>query len=160
MDSAVGDELLDRFQRSDPKIQPLANLQASVGLRQLRAIDGFNQGARRNAEILTEKIGEVPGVRLPRPTDGNHIYVYYPLTVDADKRDDLREYLLRHGIDTKKTDMSSCARLAPFADAGKNGPEPSSEAKLLEICVYPVLSEKHMDKIARTIRSWAGLPPL
>jgi dTDP-4-amino-4,6-dideoxygalactose transaminase len=159
MDSVVGDELVRGFAASNPKVGPLSNLQSAVGLRQLRHIDAFNEGARRNAAILTEAMGEVPGVKAPK-TDGDHIFVYYPLVVDPEKRDDLRHHLLRHGIDTKTTDMADCSALEPFRRGGGEGERAgkTTEASILEICVYPVLSEGQMRKIGRAIRSWAGLP--
>jgi dTDP-4-amino-4,6-dideoxygalactose transaminase len=158
MDSAVGEELLGDFLHSHPRIGRLSNLQAAIGLRQLRQVDAFNEGARRNARVLTEHLGDVPGVGTPHPTEGDHIYVYYPLTVDADKRDDLRHYLLRHGIDSKTTDMANCATLKPFldprnAEAAAHGPR---ETSILEICVYPVIPENEMRRIGRLIRTWAG----
>jgi dTDP-4-amino-4,6-dideoxygalactose transaminase len=159
MDSEVGDELLEQFISSNPHISRLSNLQAAIGLLQLRHIDAFNEGARRNARILTENLGQVPDIKAPRSIEGYHIYVYYPLTVEPEKRDDLRHHLLRHGIDSKTTDMADCSTLRPFLDPAarvqKKGP---SEASILEICVYPVMSENEMRRIARVIRAWAGLP--
>jgi perosamine synthetase len=158
LDSAVGNELLDEFVSTKPGITRLSNLQAAIGLRQLQRIDHFNEGARRNAHRLTEKLGEVPGIKAPSSTDGDHIYVYYPLTVNPERRDDLRHYLLRRGIDSKTTDMADCSTLKPFLGTGngdhRNGP---SEASILEICVYPVIPEDKMFEIARTIRHWGGL---
>jgi dTDP-4-amino-4,6-dideoxygalactose transaminase len=157
MDSAVGDDLLDNFLHSNPRVSRLSNLQAAVGLRQLRQVDAFNEGARRNARVLTENLGDVPGIGAPRATEGDHIYVYYPLTVAAEERDDLRHYLLRHGIDSKTTDMANCATLKPFQDsqnAGASGKGPR-EASILEICVYPVIPQREMRRIGRLIRAWA-----
>ena len=160
LDSSMGDELLDEYASGDTEIARLVNLQAAIGRKQLRTIDAFNDGARRNAAVLTKRIGVVPGIRPARSISNEHIYVYYPIAVDAEKRDDLRHHLLRHGIDTKTTDMADCATLGPFRNAaerrgGRAGP---TEAALLEVCVYPVLSERRMKKVARVIRSWAGLP--
>ncbi len=78
MDSAVGDELLEDFKKSNPRVHGMSNLQAAVGLLQLKHIDEFNEGARRNARILTENLGEVPGIEAPDAAEGDHIYVYYP----------------------------------------------------------------------------------
>jgi dTDP-4-amino-4,6-dideoxygalactose transaminase len=158
MDSAVGDELLGNFLHSNPRVSRLSNLQAAIGLRQLRQVDAFNEGARRNARVLTENLGDVPGIGAPRATEGDHIYVYYPLTVDPAKRDDLRHYLLRHGIDSKTTDMANCATLKPFLDPehANTPPQGPREASILEICVYPVIPESQMRRIGRLIRTWAG----
>ena len=156
MDSRTGDDLIADFEASSPKTVRFGNLQGAIGRKQLKHIDRFNAGARRNAEILTEGLEGVTGIRAPS-MEGEHIYVYYPLGVDADVRDDLRHHLLRDGVDTKRTDMSDCSALKAF-DTGaraKAGDEPA-EASLLEICVYPTLSEKQMRRIAKSIRTWAA----
>ncbi|MFC1765678.1 DegT/DnrJ/EryC1/StrS family aminotransferase [Planctomycetota bacterium] len=159
MDSAVGNELLQKYTQSNPRIQRFSNLQAALGRIQLKYIDAFNQGAHRNAGILTECLGEVPGVQAPHAVGVDHIYVYYPLTVDPDKRNDLRNYLLRHGVDSKRTDMAGCVALEAFrtGDGSSDSVQGPTEASILEICVYPVIPEKEMRRIARLIRTWAGL---
>jgi dTDP-4-amino-4,6-dideoxygalactose transaminase len=153
MDSAMGDALLDKYLASDPKVTRFANLQATVGLQQLERIDAFNAGARRNAEVLTEAIGQVPELTLPG-MDADNIYVYFPLKLDPARRDDLRHFLLRHGVDTKKTDMADCSELKPFREGRRPEGEPA-EAALLELCVYPNLSQGQMRRIGRAIREWA-----
>jgi dTDP-4-amino-4,6-dideoxygalactose transaminase len=162
MDSAVGDELLEDFKRSNPRVHGMSNLQAAVGLLQLKHIDEFNEGARRNARILTENLGEVPGIEAPDAVEGDHIYVYYPLKVDPAKRDDLRHYLLRRGFDSKTSDMSDCTPLMTFRDPeqAENNQTTSREASILEICVYPVIAQDKMRRLAQDIRAWAGLPAI
>jgi dTDP-4-amino-4,6-dideoxygalactose transaminase len=156
MDSAVGDELLRHFVGSNPRITRMSNLQAALGVLQLQYIDHFNDGARRNACTLTENLGALPMVRPPDGSD-EHVYVYYPLTVDAGKRDDLRTYLLRHGVDSKTSDMSDCTKLRAFRrDGGESDRTGGQEASILEICVYPVIPNPEMKRIAQLIRSWAN----
>jgi len=159
MDSAVGDQLLEEFAASCPRVTRMANLQAALGTLQLRHIDAFNEGARQNARALTENLGEVRGVRPPQTLREDHVYVYYPLTVDPERRDDLRNFLLRHGIDTKTTDMNDCSMLKHFRSEQNPRSEQSmpKEASILEICVYPVIPRRQMQRIAGLIRSWAGL---
>ena len=162
MDSAVGDDLLEEFKNSNPRISRMSNLQAATGLLQLSHIDAFNEGARRNARILTESLGEVPGIKAPDAVEGDHIYVYYPLTVDPARRDDLRHYLLKRGFDTKTTDMSDCSALCFFQETepSDNHPNTTKEASILEICVYPVISQEKMRRLGGDIRAWAGVPKL
>ncbi len=159
MDSAVGNDLLEEFKNSNPRISRMSNLQAATGLLQLNHIDAFNEGARQNARILTENLGEVPGITAPDAVEGDHIYVYYPLTVDPTRRDDLRHYLLKRGFDTKTTDMSDCSALGPFqkADESRDPQNTPREASILEICVYPVISQEKMRRLAGDIRAWAGM---
>jgi len=160
MDSTVGDALLEKFQNSQPYIERMANLQAAIGLRQLDHIDAFNEGARKNARILTQSLGQVPGIQTPDATGGDHIYVYYPLTVDPAKRDDLRHNLLEKGFDTKITDMSDCTGLKPFVKTETTTGDPivRRQASILEICVYPVIAPQKMHQLASAIRRWTGLP--
>ena len=156
MDSAVGDDLLEEFKNSNPRISRLSNLQAAIGLLQLTHIDAFNEGARENARILTENMGEIPGLKTPDAVEGDHIYVYYPLGVDPARRDDLRHFLLKRGFDTKTTDMSDCSALAPFRETDDPGESMTrKEASILEICVYPVISQEKMRRLAGDIRAWA-----
>jgi dTDP-4-amino-4,6-dideoxygalactose transaminase len=158
MDSAVGDDLLEEFKNSSPRVSRMSNLQAATGLLQLKHIDAFNEGARQNARILTENLGEVAGITAPDAVEGDHIYVYYPLTVDPARRDDLRHYLLKEGFDTKTTDMSDCSALGPFRDLDETGNQPTTtkEASILEICVYPVVPQEKMRQLAVDIRTWAN----
>jgi dTDP-4-amino-4,6-dideoxygalactose transaminase len=160
MDAAVGEELLETFIRSNPRVTRMSNLQAAIGLLQLNRIDPFNEGARRNARILTDKLLGIPGIQTPDSAEGDHIYVYYPLRVDPAKRDDLRHYLLKHGFDTKTSDMSDCTKLRFFRNPDESGRRPDTprEASILEICVYPVISEGKIHRLGDTIRNWAGLP--
>ena len=106
-------------------------------------IDAFNEGARQNATLLSRELGVVPGISFP-PAEANHnCHVDHPIAVDPDKRDGLRRYLLRQGIDGKITDMSDCSQLDAFRDRDAESIDrkvPTREAALLEICVYPVIS--------------------
>jgi aminotransferase len=160
MDSEVGDALLESFQRSDPRFSPMGNIQAALGRLQLRHIDAFNAGARRNGQILTRELADVPDIRVP-PADGDHIYVYYPIAVAGGRRDELRDLLLRHGVDTKTSDMADCGLLEAFrgSDAPLSPGQQPLEASVLEICVYPAIPERAIRRIARVIRGWAGLAP-
>ena len=162
MDSAVGDDLLEEFKNSNPHISRMSNLQAATGLLQLNHIDAFNEGARQNARILTEGLDSVSGITAPDAVEGDHIYVYYPLTVDPARRDDLRHHLLKNGFDTKTTDMSDCSALDPFQETDESGDPQNSprEASILEICVYPVISQAKMHQLAGVIRAWAGVAKL
>ena len=119
----------------------------------------FNEGARRNAGILTEMLKDVPGIQAPDTVEGDHIYVYYPLTLDPAKRDDLRNYLLKNGFDSKTTDMSDCTALKVFQEPSASGSDQDlpKEASILEICVYPVIPQTEMRRLGNTIRTWAGL---
>ncbi|HYB21639.1 MAG TPA: DegT/DnrJ/EryC1/StrS family aminotransferase [Thermodesulfobacteriota bacterium] len=159
MDSPVGDALLGEFSGSNPRVVRFVNLQAAIGLLHLEQIDTFNAGARRNARLLTDGLEGAKGIRAPVIRSGDPIYVYYPLTVSPpvpENRDKFRGYLLRHGFDSKITDMSDCMELKAFQDT-KDSRERENirpEDSLLEICVYPIIPEKSIRRLARVIREW------
>lgn len=156
MDSKVGDELLDEFASRRPEIRRFTNLQAAIGLLQLQHVDDFNEGARKNAAELTKQLGQVNGIGVPSCEGSDHIYVYYPLTVNPGDRDALRHHLLKYGIDSKNTDMANCTLLKPFQEGQANNQADSlTEASLLEVCVYPVIPRERMGDIAQAIRGFA-----
>ncbi len=71
----------------------------------------------------------------------------------------LRHYLLKHGFDSKTSDMSDCTLLKAFKDTERleNNQNTSREASILEICVYPVIAQDKMRRLGQDIRAWAGL---
>jgi dTDP-4-amino-4,6-dideoxygalactose transaminase len=160
MDSTVGDELLEDLCHAKPTVSRMANLQATIGLLQLEHIDAFNAGAQYNAQLLTTALETMPGIAIPQTQDDNHISVYYPLTTAPEKRDALRHYLLRHGVDAKITDMCDCTALAAFRNATGPTQQPASlqAASLLDLCVYPTTAAKHIRRAAWLIWTWAGMP--
>jgi len=64
------------------------------------------------------------------------------------------------GFDTKTSDMSDCTALKPFQETVDASTDQNlvREASILEICVYPVIAEKEMHRLADVIREWAGMP--
>jgi hypothetical protein len=54
--------------------------------------------------------------------------------------------------------MSDCSALAPFRETDDTGESKTTkEASILEICVYPVISQDKMRRLAGDIRAWAAL---
>jgi len=141
MDFNGWSELLEDCRHAKPTVSHMANLQATIGLLQLEHIDASTPEPSTMPQLLTTALEAVPGIAIPQTQDDNHIYVYYPLTTAPEKRDALRHYLLRHGVDAKITDMCDCTALAAFRDSTGPTPQPAAprEASLLELCVYPAI---------------------
>jgi hypothetical protein len=112
----------------------------------------FGTSTGRSAfQLALEALGLERGREIVFP------YVYYPLTIERGRRDDLRRYLLRHGIDSKITDMSDCLALEAFGEVDnmrdkRFGP---GEESILEICVYSVISERSIRRLVEVVRTWA-----
>ena len=95
----------------------MTNMQAAVGLGQLESVDTFLQHKQWMGQQYTEKLQDVPWLRLPVTREGVYnIYWMYMVLVEDDapySRDELRAKLKEHGIDTR--DMFYQLSDQPFA---------------------------------------------
>lgn len=80
----------------------LDNLQAALLDFQLRTYESTMQRRREIAAMYEERLGDLPEVVLPPgPSDDpNHYDVYQNYEIEAERRDDLREFLKANGIGT------------------------------------------------------------
>ncbi|OGO14697.1 MAG: hypothetical protein A2Y93_05890 [Chloroflexi bacterium RBG_13_68_17] len=63
----------------------ITNMQAAIGLVQLRKLDGFNRRRNENARYLSKQLQGVPGIVLPpEPTWGERVYFYYVIRIQPD----------------------------------------------------------------------------
>ncbi|OYT48352.1 MAG: aminotransferase DegT [Desulfurococcales archaeon ex4484_42] len=80
----------------------ITELQAALGLQQLRKLDRMNKRRREIAKLYLEELSNVEGIRLPveRPW-AKHVYHQFTIWVKKEVlRDKLREYLARNGVQT------------------------------------------------------------
>lgn len=78
----------------------MANLHAAIGLAQLAKMDKISESRRNACRYYNEKLSQIPEVTVPK-TDFKDItpFLYY-IRVPKNKRDALRAYMLKLGIDT------------------------------------------------------------
>lgn len=63
----------------------MTDIQAAVGIEQLKKLDTLNERRNKNAEYLTQGLSDVPGLKLPTTLTGNkHSFHLYPVMIDAD----------------------------------------------------------------------------
>lgn len=61
----------------------MTDIQAAVGLVQLRKLDALNQRRIDNAAYITEGLKGVPGLKLPKVVEGvKHVFHLYPVMID------------------------------------------------------------------------------
>ncbi|MBN1341821.1 MAG: DegT/DnrJ/EryC1/StrS family aminotransferase [Phycisphaerae bacterium] len=64
----------------------MTDIQAAVGVVQLRKLDEFNRRRIANADYLSAGLREVPGVTLPVVSPGcKHVFHLYPIQIDPDE---------------------------------------------------------------------------
>lgn len=133
-----------------------SNLQAAVGLTQLRNLEDSIFKRIRNSSLLSNEI--IPGSSISLPAVGpevRHSFLYY--FIRTKYRQKFRKRLLLKGVDTKRDSNLPCSHLTIFKEEQKHCPvsERISQENIL-IPNYPALSEKDVlyiaDKINQVIR--------
>ena len=82
----------------------MTDIQAAVGIEQLRKLDMLNQRRIDNAAYLSESLKDIPGLNLPKVLPHNkHVFHLYPVMIDPreygrDKEDFIYRMLHEYGI--------------------------------------------------------------
>jgi len=82
----------------------MTDIQAAVGIEQLRKLDALNGKRIANAAYLTERLKDIPGLTLPKTNSySKHVFHLYPVMVDEkefgmNKEDLIYNMLHRFGI--------------------------------------------------------------
>jgi len=64
----------------------MTDLQAALGIHQLRRLDGFNRRRQQIAATYGEAFSDLPELLLPKELpDRNHVYHLYPVQLDVDR---------------------------------------------------------------------------
>jgi perosamine synthetase len=143
----------------------MTNIQAALGIIQLKKLDGFNEKRIQNAEYLTKHIKK-PGLKKPFKKDEvKHVYHQYAVLIEDEfpiSRDEFMRYLKNNDI--------GCAIHYPlpihkqplyqrlgYTDENVQCPVATSVAdKILSLPVHPALQEKDLRYIAETINTLKG----
>ena len=82
----------------------MTDIQAAVGIEQLKKVDVLNQRRIENASYLSANLQDVPGLTLPKIMPGNkHVFHLYPILIDVrefgmNKEDFIYSMLHNYGI--------------------------------------------------------------
>ena len=82
----------------------MTDIQAAVGIEQLKKLDLLNQNRINNAAYLTEGLKDIPGLSLPQTNSySKHVFHLYPIMIDAKefgmtKEDFIYDMLHKFGI--------------------------------------------------------------
>jgi len=137
----------------------MSDIQAAVGVAQVRKLDRLIAGKRELAAKLAERLKDVEGVRVPRdPPWGGHIYQSYVVLLDDRiDRDAVIRSMKDQGVETTLGTYALHAQ--PFF-AGRFGHRPgdlpnSYRAFLqsLTLPLYPPMQEADLDRVAAALHS-------
>ena len=78
----------------------MTDIAAAIGREQLKKLELFNSARRKNALVLTQKLGKVKGLCVPEVIEGHVFHQYSVRVVDGFglTRDELKNYLTEQGI--------------------------------------------------------------
>lgn len=127
----------------------MTNIAAALGHVQLERLDDFVETRRRNAEILTDRLADLP-VRTPSEPDGAR-HAYHQYTIKCEDRDALREDLHAFGVDTGLYyDTPIHEQPAYAADHSFEQAELAARS-VLSLPVHPGLSVRDVSTVATAI---------
>ncbi len=136
----------------------MTDLQAAIGLEQLRRLDEMLERRRYLASRYTTALRKIGWLQSPHEPDGyRHNFQSYMARVTHDaplQRDDLMQALLDQGISTRRGIMAS-HREAPYADKEWSQQLPETERATAETIILPLfhqMTEQEQDYVIDCIR--------
>ncbi len=138
----------------------MTDVEAAIGLEQLRKLDQFVQRRRENAAYLTEGLSKIQGIIPPFVPEGvEHSYHQYTLLLDLHKsnctRDEFVEALKDEGIGTGVHYPKPLHKQPAFEAMLGNNSLPVSEEisnRILSLPVRPGLGEEELKQIVHGTR--------
>lgn len=148
----------------------MSDVQAAIGRAQLRCLDDWQCRRAQIAARYDERLGAIPGIRLPHrpgPGHGAHAWHLYPIRVDArvgGGRDQVIEQLCARGIGTS-VHFIPVHRFDYFKRYATNGGRdmPGAEAlfpTLLSLPMYPRLRDEQVDAVCDALLELSETRPL
>ncbi len=151
----TGDKYTSADISAKSAVQPFAEFQAVLGLKQLTRLDAMNDKRVTRAALLDRYLRDVKELqRVPVGENRENISLSY--TIVCPDKNKLRQHLLRNGIDTKESSMRNCAR---FMGNDEEFPLMAEvDDRIIELPCSQHLSETDMLYQANVIRAYFGYP--
>jgi len=139
----------------------MMDIQAAIGLEQLKKINNLTEKRIQNAEYLSKNLKNVKGITVPFVNkNAKHVFHQYTIKVNPAIRDkligSLKEKEIGTGIYYPKP-----LHLHPFFTklGYKQGDFPVAEKlskQVISLPVHPALTKEELDKIIRAIKEFKG----
>lgn len=141
----------------------MSDLHAAVAVEQLKKVDKFNKARSKNAELLTKKLANIPGLELPI-TGKNRSHVFHQYTIRITPkfgatRKQLAESLKAKGVGSGIYYPKPLHAYSHIAKLGyKQGQFPQAELaarEVLSLPVHPKVTKADINLIVATIKKVA-----
>jgi len=135
----------------------LDTVQAAVLLVKLKYLRAWTERRRDNAAYYRARLADVPEISVPGERDGEYA-VYHTCVVQADRRDQLREFLAARGIGSAVHYPVPIHLMRAARDLGlAAGAFPVTERqaqRILSLPVFPELATAELDAVIFAIREF------
>jgi len=128
----------------------MTEVEAAIGLIQLKKLEKWNEKRRRNAEFLNERLEEVKEVEIPYILPACK-HVYHQYVIKARKRDKLQKYLLKKRIGTAVHYPKPIYKQEAYKKLGFNLRLPRVEKVVKEVLSLPVHQLLKKDDLERIV---------
>jgi dTDP-4-amino-4,6-dideoxygalactose transaminase len=137
----------------------LDTMQAAILLVKLRHLEEWTERRRANARVYQDLLADIPEVRVPLEAD--HLKpVYHTFVIQAQRRDELREYLSARGIETAihypvPIHLNAAAKELGFPEGSFPVAEQQAR-RILSLPIYPELTKSQIIRVCDSIRAFYG----
>jgi dTDP-4-amino-4,6-dideoxygalactose transaminase len=142
----------------------MSDIQASIGIHQLKKLEGFIEARRRFAELYNELLADVEEVELPADRDDcRHAWHLYTLRLNLENltigRDEFIEELKDRGVGTSVHFIPIPLHpfFADYANLRQNQCPRALELypRLISLPLFPAMTEQQVQYVAKAIKEIA-----
>jgi len=135
----------------------MTEIQAVIGIQQLKRIEGFNSRRIRNANLLSAMLDGVQGLQVPAlRANSKHVFHQYTIVLSRD-RDQFSKELSKLNVQSAIYYPIPVHRLPAF-DVGADLPVTDMLASTcLSLPIHPSLSRSKIDQVGMAVRRIMGI---
>jgi len=136
----------------------MSEINAAIGIAQMKKIDAFLKRRRRNAKIMSEELSSTDGIVLPVEPQGyvHNWYVYTIRLLNHKIRDNVQRYLRDNGIGAMVYYPTPLHKLPLYERLGyANEHIPNSDLaskSVLSLPVHPLMTEEDVVYVAEKLK--------
>ncbi len=138
----------------------MTEMQATIGIEQLKHLDEWNERRIKNAEFFNKKLREIDELDLPFVIPGvKHVFHLYTIRVKKMSNVEFSEKLLKEGVDGRIYYPLPIHKQKLYMKLGYNDNLPNAEKASQEVVslpVHPSLSKEDLNKVTRAVRKCLG----
>ncbi len=132
------------------------DLTASLGLVQLRRLDANNGRRREIVNRYSAELSDVSWLQLPARTEVDQDYSWHLYAVRTERRDDLVEWLLDHGVSAgvHYRPLYHHGILAEFGSAASAPVTEREWQRLVTLPLFPDMTDEEVTQVVDAIRAF------